>query len=173
MSHHRNFTVGVLAAVLSLATSQAADPAVVNDDVPATAAELAPPLTPAGAPEAIKETGADDNGLQSAASVQQIEDFSEQSIHLFGVSSADPGPNGFHVYARFAPGGTAWAIYPIADVLAYEVVSVQQGKIGIKLTYGDYDNAKGEMVERERKIIVSWTEDAESGATSVTVTPAK
>ena len=170
MSRSLVLTAGVLAVALSFA-ARAADPAPVDDNVPATAAELAPPLTPAGAPETIKEIGADDAGLQSAASVQQVDDFSEQSIHLFGVSSADPGPNGFHVYARFAPGGAAWAIYPIADVLAYEVVSVQQGKIGIKLTYGDY--AKGEMVERERKIIVSWTENAESGATSVTVTPAR
>ncbi|BCW90285.1 hypothetical protein sos41_34530 [Alphaproteobacteria bacterium SO-S41] len=172
MSRFLVLTAGVLAAALSFA-ARAADTAPVNDDVPATAAELAPPLTPAGAPETIKEIGADDKGLQSAAGVQQVDDFSEQSIHLFGVASADPGPIGLHVYARFAPGGAGYAVYPLADAVAYEVVSVQQGKIGIKLTYTDVDGATGDQVERERKIIVSWTENADTGATAVTVTPAK
>ena len=176
MPHRLILAAGVLAASISLAACKpapAVDTTRTNDEVAATAAELAPPLTAAGAPATISAINPDNDDLQLAAGVVQVDDFSEQPVHLFGVRGNDPGVNGLHVYASFMVDGQSSAIYPIADVEAYEVVSVQAGKIGITLSEAAYDEAKGELVPHERKIILAWTDGPNGGPpTALTVTPA-
>lgn len=173
MSRHLILAAGTLAVALSLAACKpapAVDPTSTDDDVPATAAELAPPLTPSGPAVVVPMLSAGDVGLQLAAHVEQIEFFSEQRIHLFSVSSRG-GPLKDHLYAAFI-GSEDQPIFEIADTATFKVMSVQWQAIGLELTETKPGAAEGEMVESTRRVIISWTEDPDTGAATVKVAPA-
>ncbi|WP_428149449.1 hypothetical protein [Brevundimonas sp.] len=143
---------------------------------PAAPTAQAAPLTPSGTPETLTVADASegDDGLQWAAGVVRIDQIPGDSAKLFGTAGGDPAMNGLYTYIAFylSP-AEGWAVYRIGDFLDYTVLSHAKGRIDLDVHESTYDQAKGEIGDRHRKIIVQWTQGAEDTVpTAVTVTPA-
>lgn len=135
----------------------------------------AAPLTASGAPIplTVEDLSQADDGLQWAAGVVRIDQIPGESAKLFGTAGGDPAMNGLYTYIAFylSP-ADGWAVYKIGDFLDYTVLSSANGRVDLDVHESTYDEAKGEIGSRHRKIIVQWTQGAEDAApTAVTVTP--
>ncbi|WGM30901.1 hypothetical protein [Brevundimonas sp. NIBR11] len=150
--------------------------ATTATEAPATPARAAP-LTASGPPVALTlaEDTQTDNGLQWAASVVKSDDLPGVSAKLFGVAGGDPAMNGLNTYIAFYQNpADGWAIYQIGDFLDYTVLSNADGRVDLEVQESTMDEAKGEIGDGRRKIIIRWTMDADGAApTEVTVTPAQ
>lgn len=180
MSTLKTSLSGAIFVALSLAACDAAptakNAATTTTEAPAARAQT-PPLAAAGAPVAltIAEDSQTDNGLQWAASVVKSDDIPDESAKLFGVGGGDPAMNGLNTYiAFFQNPADGWAVYQIGDFLDYTVLSNAKGRVDLDIQESTYDEAKGEIGERHRKIIVQWTMGEDGASPSaVTVTPAQ
>lgn len=169
------FVVASLALSACDAISSSSEKAA--EAVSETAATQAAPLTASGAPVTLvtEEGSQSDDGLQWAAGVARVDDIPGESAKLFGVAGGDPAMNGLNTYiAFFQNPADGWAVYRIGDFLDYTVLSHANGRVDLDIHESTYDEVKGEIGDRHRKIIVQWTQAADDVVpTAVTVTPAQ
>lgn len=151
-----------------------------GEQEPSAPAEVAPEVAQAAltaAGPAVTVTPDADANLQWAASVVRVDDLARQgdrTVKLFGVGGGDPAMNGLQTYvAFFQSPADGWAVFPVADVLEYRILSDAPGRVALELTESHMDDASGEIGSRIRRVIVGWAPSAGSPPLSVTVTPAR
>jgi len=135
-------------------------------------------LTASGTPEVVTPEDLDDAtdlNLQYAASVTRVDWVANGDAKLFGIAGGDPAMNGLNTYIGFfANPADGWEIFNLGDILDYTVLSSAAGRVDLDLEESTYDEAKGEIGARHRKVIVTWTvTDEFEPPTIVTVTPAQ
>ena len=175
MSVRVQILAGALAAGLSLSACDAVSKAPAAADPAAATPPQAEPLTASGPAETLTAEPETDESLMSAASVVRVDWVGAGSAKMFGTAGGDPAANGLYTYiAFFTSPGDGWVIYNLGNILDYTVLASEIGRVDLDLHESVYDEATGEIGDRHRKVIVSWTPGDEGAPpTNLTVTPAQ
>jgi len=163
-----------LAATLALGACDAVTKTTAAA-VPLEATAQAAPLTASGPAVPVAAEDPTDENLQYSAGVVQLDPLPDQNAKLFGTAGGDPAMNGLYTYIAFyASPADGWAIYRLGDFLDYTIVSSAPGRVDLDIHESTIDEASGNIGDRHRKVIVSWTPGADDGPPgAVTVTPAE
>ena len=141
--------------------------------LPPRASATVAPLVAAGVATAVTPA-TDDANLQWAASVVEMDDLPGQDAHLFGTAGGDPAMNGLQTYLAFyiSP-AEGWRVFPIGDFLSYTVRRVEKGRVDLEIRESTMNDATGQIGERTRRAIVSWTPTDEGPPGQISITPAR
>lgn len=174
MSSRLPVTIALSIAV-SAGACDATPAAKVASTTEAPAAAQAAPLTATGTATPLTPEPETDESLMSAASVVRVDWVGAGSAKMFGTAGGDPAANGLYTYiAFFTSPGDGWVIYNLGNILDYTVLASEIGRVDLDLHESVYDEATGEIGDRHRKVIVSWTPGDEGAPpTNLTVTPAQ
>lgn len=179
MSHIASSVAGALALALSVGAcdaapgTDAAAPAGSATTAEAAAPQSAP-LTPAGAPAPLTAESAEDEGIQYAASVVQLDAVPDTDAKLFGTAGGDPAINGLYTYlAVYQSTADGWAVYRLGDFNSYTVLSTGENRVDLEISQSTWNDAAGTADTEVRKIIVQWTPSEDGPPSSVTVTPGR
>jgi hypothetical protein len=174
------FAASALALGLSVNACEAAPgtEAAPAESAPASSAAAAPgqaaPLTPAGAPTPLTAESAEDEGIQYAASVVQLDVIPDTDAKLFGTAGGDPAINGLYTYlAVYQSTADGWAVYRLGDFNSYTVLSTGENRVDLEVSESTWNDEAGTAETEVRKIIVQWTPSEDGPPSSVTVTPAR
>ncbi|WP_029416382.1 hypothetical protein [Brevundimonas bacteroides] len=138
------------------------------------AAPQSAPLTPAGAPAPLTAESAEDEGIQYAASVVQLDAIPDTDAKLFGTAGGDPAINGLYTYlAVYQSTADGWAVYRLGDFNSYTVLSTGQNRVDLEVSQSTWNDAAGTADTQVSKIIVQWTPTEGGPPSSVTVTPGR
>lgn len=181
MSRSVSSIVGLLALALSVSACEAASEKASSPapgETSAASAEpaaQAAPLTASGPAETLSAIPAEDESIQSAASVARMDWVSDGGAKLFGTAGGDPAMNGLYTYVGFYGGpGDGWTVFQLGDFLDYTVLSSSPGRVDLDLHESILDEASGEISSRHRKVIVTWTPGADDAPPpTITVAPAQ
>ena len=159
--------IAVCAAV-ALAGCEAPRDESVRDTPPERAAPAMPPapastqephFIPSGPTQPLE--AATDQPLQWAASVVAIDELPAQpgaTVKLFGVAGGDPAMNGLQTFIAFyIDPAEGWRVFQVGDFLSYRVVGEAPGRVDLEIDESMMDAETGEIGERSRRLILSWT----------------
>lgn len=176
MKHPILFMAALLGTTACDAQVESRKETVPAAEAPPPPVQSRDPLVAAGPAVTVQPDAEPD--IQWAASVVRLDMLKAQggaSVKLFGTAGGDPAMNGLYTHiAFFRSSAEGWAVFRIADVLDYEVLSEGPGRVDLKIEESVLDEATGQIGSRERRVIVAWTPGAgEEPPASVTVTPAR
>ena len=108
----------------------------------------------------------------AAAGVYRLDLIADQGAKIFGLMGTDPVFNGLTTYIAFyGSPSEAWVVYPIGDIIDYKVVMIARGRAELEIQ--ENPDATQPMVERTRRIAVTWSPSEGGLPTSVAVAPAR
>lgn len=176
------FAVTVAGALVIALSVGACDASPGTDSVPpagsatSTAAPTAQaaPLAAAGAPSSLTPENSEDEGVQYAASVVQMDFIPDTDAKLFGTAGGDPAINGLYTYlAVYQSTADGWAVYRLGDFNSYTVLSTGENRVDLEISQSTWNDEAGTADTEVRKIIVQWTPSEDGPPSSVTVTPGR
>lgn len=168
-------------AMLTACERPAGEPAAKADADTATMAapESSTPASPSLRPSGMAQALTPDSNteLQMAASVIKLDELNQQgdlTAKLFGTAGGDPAMNGLYTHIAFfdsVPDG--WRLFMLGDVLDYTILAEAPGRVDLELHESTMNDATGEIGDRKRKVIVTWTPgEGDTAPASVSVAPA-
>jgi hypothetical protein len=120
-----------------------------------------PAARPAAAARAEILRAEPDDGLQSEASVVQIDALRRQgslTAKLFGSAGGDPAMNGLYTYlAFFDSPQEGWRVFRLGDFLSYRILAEAPGRVTLEVDESVMNQRTGAIGSRVRRLAVSWT----------------
>ncbi len=154
--------------------------ALASCDRTTDAETAAPFVADAGEPE-IRNALAQDDPALAALGVVRFNDLPNISnvaaVRLIGVGGGDQAMNGLRVYLGFVSAHDEKG-FLLGDFYDYRVIVASSGRIDLEIDEDVMDDA-GQISQRTRRVIVSWTELAQEPSpnpefpSTVTMTPAQ
>ncbi len=169
-----SLSITIIAAMSLVACDAMPAAKSTTTEAPAAAVQAAP-LTPSGPAIPLTAEAETDENLQHAASVVRIDWVGAGSAKMFGTAGGDPAMNGLYTYIAFSgEPADGWVVYSLGNILDYTVLASEIGSVDLDIHESTMDEATGNIGDRHRKVIVSWT-PGDDGAppTGVTITPAQ
>jgi len=151
---------------------------IVTAAAPLSAQRPARPLWQGTNPPAAVVRPDEDENLESAASVVQVNFLQHQgdmTVKLFGAAGGDPAMNGLNTYiAFFDSPQEGWRIFEVGDFLTYRILSETPGRVRLEVSESIMNQRTSEIRSRVRRLTVSWTsagEDRRPARVSIATIP--